>query len=110
MPGKGRPFPKGVRGGPGRSKGTPNKNTQEIRDFAQKLLTDPAYVRALEIRLLRGTAGAVEPLLYHYGWGKPKETVSVEGSMPMPLVIELVKDRRQLGESDPDAGDDADDE
>jgi hypothetical protein len=30
--------------------------------------------------------------------------------VPMPLVIELVKDRRQLGEPDIDAGDDADDE
>jgi hypothetical protein len=89
MPGKGRPFPKGVRGGPGRSKGTPNKNTLEIREFAQKLLTDEAYVRALQVRLLRGTAGAVEPLLYHYAWGKPKETIALEGGAK-PLVIDML--------------------
>lgn len=89
MPGKGRPFPKGHRG-PGRAKGTPNQTTREIRDFAQKLLEDPAYVTALKLRLNRGTAGAIEPLLYHYGYGKPKETLEIEGGAK-PLVIDLLR-------------------
>lgn len=68
-----------LRGGPPRQKGIPNKATREIKDFAQQVLTDPDYVAALKIRLKRGTAGAVEPLLYQYGYGKPKETIDLSG-------------------------------
>jgi hypothetical protein len=86
---RGRPFVKGDKRA-GRKKGVPNKATLEIKAFAQKLLSDPAYVAALEQRLLTGTAGAVEPLLYHYGHGKPKETI--EHSTPMrPVVVDLLQ-------------------
>lgn len=68
-------------GGTGRPKGVPNKATVEIKVLARRLLSDPEYQDALERRLRRGTAGAVEPLLYHYGYGKPKETVEHEGTI-----------------------------
>lgn len=73
----------------GRKAGTPNKATREIQEAARGLLEDPAYVSSLRDRLIVGTAGAVESLLYHYAYGKPKETV--EHSLPMvPVVIDLL--------------------
>jgi hypothetical protein len=64
----------------------------------------------LKARLKDGRAGQIEPLLYHYAYGKPKETIAMEGAGPMPLVIELVRERSQLSEADAEAGGDADDE
>lgn len=98
------------RGGPGRPKGIPNKATIEIREACRKLLESPAYATALEARLIEGRAGQVEPLLYYYAYGKPKERIELEGAAPMPLVIELVTKRSQLVEADADAGGEPDDE
>lgn len=85
---RGRPFPKGVSGNPaGKPKG-PNKTTVEIRAVARALLEDPDYQAALKVRLALGTAGPVEPLLYHYGYGKPKDTLEL--TRPVPLVIDFV--------------------
>lgn len=77
--------------GPGRPKGVPNRATQDIREAATKLLTEPTYVEALKVRLRRGTAGAVEPLLYHYAYGKPKETHEVTGDDGGPLVVKWLR-------------------
>jgi hypothetical protein len=86
------PDPKGrfCKGEGGRKPGSVNKTTREIREFAQRMLEDPEYVAALKIRLKRGTAGAIEPLLYHYGYGKPKDTLEIEGGAK-PLVIDLLR-------------------
>lgn len=84
---RGRPFKKGEGGRP---KGIPNKASIEIKALAQQLLSDPDYLHALKWRLQHGEAGAVEPLLYHYAYCKPKETVAVEGP-PIPLVVDLLK-------------------
>lgn len=89
---RGRPFPKGSGGRP---KGIPNKATREIQEFARACLEDPDYIAALKARLKRGTAGAVEVLLYHYGYHKPRETVAIE-NRPRPVIIELLTDRSQL--------------
>lgn len=77
--------------GPGRKKGVPNKATREIKDVAAGLLGDAAYVEALKVRLRRGTAGAVEPLLYHYAYGKPKDTTEVTGANGGPLIVGWLK-------------------
>ena len=65
-------------GNRGRPKGTPNKATLEMKEFAQSvLLEDPAYVKSLQRRLRRGKAPHMETLLAHYGYGKPIERVAV---------------------------------
>lgn len=61
----------------GRRKGVQNKATVEVREMAQKLIEDPGYRKALKIRLQVGEAQAVETMLWHYAYGKPKERVEV---------------------------------
>lgn len=73
--------------GPGRPKGVPNKATRDIKEFSRKVLTDPAYVEALKVRLRRGTAGAVEIELYRHAYGQPKETKEVTGADGGPIVF-----------------------
>jgi hypothetical protein len=85
-----RGRPKGQPKTGGRQKGSPNKATREIREAARGLLEDPTYVQNLQARLNDGSAGAVESLLYHYAYGKPKETI--EHQTPMaPVLIDLLK-------------------
>lgn len=74
----------------GRPKGALNKGTREIKEFGRALLEDEQYQINLQQRLRDGTAGAVEPLLYHYVYGKPKETI--EHQVPMrPVVIDQLQ-------------------
>lgn len=81
------PFKKGEGG---RQKGVLNKATRDIKAFAQDWLTDPAYLESLRIRLLNGEAPHIETLLYHYGYGKPKETLALEGPM-RPVIVDLLR-------------------
>lgn len=83
---RGKPFPKGHGGRP---KGIPNKATQDVKAFAQAELRNPVYLAGLRKRLETGTAGAVETLLWHYGYGQPKNVVSVEGALPK-FVVDLL--------------------
>lgn len=85
-----RPQNKNLRrGGPGRPAGVPNKATRDIKEAARKLLEDEDYQRSLGLRLKRGDAPHMETLLHHYGYGKPKDTLSVETPM-RPLVIDSI--------------------
>jgi hypothetical protein len=68
------------KGGPGRRPGVPNRISVEIKDLSRRLLEDPEYLAALKVRLKRGSAGAVEPLLYGYAYGKPKDVVDLHHS------------------------------
>jgi hypothetical protein len=72
----------------GRPKGVLNKATREIKDFARKFLESPDYVDGMKRRVIAGRAPHVEVLLFHYGYGKPKETVALEGKIP-PFVLKL---------------------
>ena len=71
--------------GKGRPKGRPNKVTLEVRESAMRLVTDPAYVASLKVRLEEGKAGAMEPTLWHYAYGKPKETIEHSGPNGGPV-------------------------
>ncbi len=63
--------------GPGRPKGSLNKRTLEAKAFARGLLNDKTYRRNLQKRLRTGAAGAMEPMLWAYAFGKPKEQLEM---------------------------------
>ena len=62
----------------GRRKGTPNKVTAEVRVVCAAILDDPTYRTNLTARARAGTlAPAVEAMLWHYAFGKPRESLEV---------------------------------
>ena len=65
-----------ARPGPGRPKGAPNKTTREARELARKFATDPIYQKRLLERLRAGEAGPMEVTVWHYAYGKPRDTVA----------------------------------
>lgn len=75
----------------GRTKGTPNKATAEVRALALTLLKDPAYLAKLTTRLQTGEiAPHVEILLWHYAYGKPTEHIEVGGEGGGPVEVRFV--------------------
>jgi hypothetical protein len=64
----------------GRRKGTPNRATLEVKAACAAIVEDTAYRRKLLARARAGTLPpAVECMLWHYRFGKPKERVELEG-------------------------------
>ncbi len=63
--------------GPGRPKGSQNKHTIEAKALARQLVSDPTYRQKLQARLRAGDAGAMEPMLWAYAFGKPKEQLEM---------------------------------
>ena len=62
----------------GRRKGTPNKVTAEARAVCAAILDDPTYRTNLTARARAGAlAPAVETMLWHYAFGKPKDSLNV---------------------------------
>jgi hypothetical protein len=57
----------------GRQRGTPNKASVALKDFARQFLESDEYRRKLRARILRGQAVKIEELLYYYAFGKPSE-------------------------------------
>lgn len=73
-------FQPGVSGNPaGRRPGSRNRATVEAREFATKLIDDPEYRDALRQRLIAGTAGQMEVLMWAYAKGRPVERTEVGG-------------------------------
>jgi hypothetical protein len=87
-PNPGTPF---VKGDPraGRPKGTLNKASIEVKELARSLLSDPGYVANLKARLIAGECPPpVETMLWHYAYGKPKESVELTtGDGPLNIII-----------------------
>lgn len=61
--------------GPGRPKGSLNKTTTEAKALAQQLVNDPIYRENLLKRLQAGEGGQIEQIIWHYAYGKPKESI-----------------------------------
>ena len=59
----------------GRLPGTRNRATVEAREFANKVIDDGVYREALRRRMIAGTAGAMEALVWAYAKGRPVERV-----------------------------------
>jgi hypothetical protein len=59
-------------GAGGRKKGAP-RVTEELSGVATRLVRDHAYVAALKVRLRKGQAGLIEPLLWLYAYGEPPQ-------------------------------------
>ena len=65
--------------GPGRPKGSLNKRTIEAKAFARQLVSDPTYLQNLQVALEeRNVEPSIETMLWHYAYGKPKESVEVQ--------------------------------
>src|SRR5688572_27239227 len=95
--GKGAPFKKGD---PrvGRKPGAVNKTTVEAKAIARSLIEDPEYQAGLKARMLAGElAPAMEALLWHYGFGKPKDTVEHSGPNGGPILpgLTVILETRQ---------------
>jgi hypothetical protein len=70
----------------GRPKGVPNKASADVRIRARALVEDPVYVLGLKKRILDGKSVPLEIMLHHYAYGKPRETVEVEGAVSIKIV------------------------
>lgn len=88
---RGRPFAKGVSGNPrGKRKGVPNKVTRAVKAIATSIVEDPTVQATLLKQARRGRlAPAVMVLLFHYAYGKPKDTLAVDGHLEA-LTIRIV--------------------
>jgi hypothetical protein len=65
-------FRSGQSGNPtGRRPGTRNKVTTDAREAASRLVDDPEYRASLRQRMIDGTAGGVELLMWYYAKGRP---------------------------------------
>ena len=85
---QGKPFTKGHTKVGGRRKGVPNKTHAEVRALAQLLVSDEAYLENLTQRLRDGKAGPIEPLLWHYAYGKPNASLD-ETEELSPRTVDL---------------------
>src|SRR6187431_2863935 len=69
-------FKPGVSGNPkGRRPGSRNRTTVEAREFAKRLIDDPDYREALRQRMISGTAGSMEAVIWAYAYGRPVDRI-----------------------------------
>lgn len=78
-----------TKGNGGRPKGAVNHATREIQEFSGAMLDDQEYRAALKLRLKEGKAQHVEVLLFHYRYGKPKDTLTLEGSESLAELLQV---------------------
>ena len=66
----------------GRRKGTSNKVTAEAKAVCAAIVDNPTYRKKLVARAKAGElAPAIEAMLWHYAYGKPKELVEHSGAV-----------------------------
>ena len=91
------PFALGHKKVGGRKAGTPNKLTEDAREFARRFLGDPDYQRSLQRRLVRGQAPRIELHLWELAFGKPRVEPgeAPDGAGPSAGLAEILE---KLGE------------
>ena len=85
--------------GPGRPVGRKNNTTLAQKAFAARVLGEPGtpefdeFVISTRKQLLAGVlAPAITALILHYAYGKPKETIEVEGTVTVEKIVREVID------------------
>ena len=72
----------------GRKKGTPNKLNGAIASRCRALIEDPAYQETFAKRFLTGRLPPVlEAMAWHYAYGKPSETMTLQSLGGGPISI-----------------------
>lgn len=72
----------------GRAKGTPNKSTTDTAAVCRALVEDTEYRKYFSHRLYTGQlAPALESMVWHYAYGKPKELFEHSGVIQMPTKV-----------------------
>jgi hypothetical protein len=61
----------------GRPVGSMTAKTREAKSICKNLVDDPEYRASLRKRLIAGTAGPMEVLVWHYAHGRPRELVDI---------------------------------
>lgn len=86
-------------GNPGRPKGVLNKVTREVKEFARGILEDPiVQQRTLEDARKGRLAPPIHSMLFHYAYGKPKDSLAIE--LIERLEVEITDDIAGAGEPD----------
>jgi hypothetical protein len=61
----------------GRPKGSLSEKTLQAQAVCRSICEDPEYVASLLQRARSGNLGSMEPVIWAYAWGKPKESVDL---------------------------------
>lgn len=87
----------GRRPGPGRPKGSVNKTTSRQKVFAARVLGVPGtpefeeFIASTRKQLLNGfLPPGIFALILHYAYGKPKETIEVQGEVTIEKIVREV--------------------
>ncbi len=63
--------------GGGRPKGSLSLKTLQIQAFCKSIVEDPEYRAAILQRARTNQLGSMEPVIWAYGYGRPKETIDL---------------------------------